>query len=90
MIENTTIFSLLHSHLYLSVVSLEGLVHGEVGGCGQPLHLPVLPALKLQHLPNMVILFMKEVVQPAFLVAMHRHLTDMYSCIQIYFIDNEP
>ena len=34
-------------HLYLSIVPLQRLVHGQVGGCGQPLHLAILSSLEL-------------------------------------------
>ncbi len=36
-------------------VSLQGLVHGEVGGSGEPPRLPVLPRLQLEHLQQPVL-----------------------------------
>ena len=41
--------------LDLTVVPLQGLVHGEVGGCGQALDLPVLAGLQLEHLEEAVV-----------------------------------
>ena len=43
------------ANLDLSVVPLQRLVHGEVGGGRQALHLPVLPALQLQHLTKVTV-----------------------------------